>query len=318
VIDWWERSQSLPDQKTGTGTLIGTRWSHFDLYQHIIDNLSDEVDAFIRSAYNADGTAYYPELLSLKELDRLRKTTQSKIFSAFYLNDPVDIETQLVKSEYLHTYPGLCRACGKEHKLPKDGEMTKFVGCDPAVSMSKTADFSAIVSVGVDLENTVWVIGTQNGRFSTQEVIERLFSTNKDVRPAGMSVEVIGQAQMLLSQIHEQENQRNEYLPIEEIKTRAGEAKEARLRSILQTRFERGKIMVRNDMIDLLAQLSTYPSSKHDDLLDALSDAIAISYKPDTPKEEEKTPVTMQERVDWSVQHSLDDVIDDPVLGTNF
>jgi len=319
TLDWWEKSQALPDSKGGTGTLIGTRWAHFDLYQHIIDNLGDTVDTLIRSAYNQDGSPYFPELLDEQTLEHLKSTMHSKTFSSFYLNHPVDSDTQLVKSHNLHTYPGVCRACGKEHKIPSESRMTKFVGVDPAVSLERDADETAMVSIGVDTENTVWVLWSDNGKYTKQQMIDKMFAIHRDIKPDGMAVETIGQAQMLLEEIHDQEDARNYYLSgLIEVKSRDGLKKSSRLESVLQTKFERNKVIVRNDLTDLIAQLSTYPSSKHDDLLDALSDAINISFTPDGEKPQEKIPATLQERAEFVTRRFSEPQYLDPVLGDDF
>lgn len=317
VIEWWERTLSLPDPKGGTGTLIGTRWSHYDLYQHILDS-SIDMDTYIRGAYNEDGSAYYPEMLNKTVLRRIKKSQSPKVFSAFYLNDPVDTQTQLVKRDYLHTYPGICRACGKTHHAPDQSKCTTFITCDPAVSSSTKADNSAIIVTDIDGEDNWWVRLANQGRWSVQELIDRLFVLNKEFNPAGMSIEVIGLGGAILQQIHEQENTRGIYLPLKDIKSRAGQKKESRIRSTLQARFERNKVFIRNDMTDLIEEVSRYPDSKHDDLVDALADVAQIGFKPDEPESGYKPPVTMEERVNDYLDSFNDPYPFDPVLGTDF
>lgn len=50
----------------GRIVMVCTRWDMDDLVSYILENEPDEWDIFIRSSINDDGTAYYPEMLSLE------------------------------------------------------------------------------------------------------------------------------------------------------------------------------------------------------------------------------------------------------------
>ena len=279
VIDWWKRTMSLLDPD-GEGIIVGTRWSHFELYQYILDELDERVDIFIRRAYNEDGSLYFPELLSDDKLKELRQIEGSYIFSAFYLNDPVDSETSLVQRDTIHTYGSVCH-CGKNHKIPEVNELTFFTSCDPAVSQSSQADSSALVTVAVDSADNWWVVDCQSGKWTTNELIERLFLVHDKFSPQTMIIEVLGQAQALLTPIYNEEQTRKRYLPLRTIKTRAGNQKEARIRAVIEPRFTREKVFVHYSMEELMDQLVRYPRSKHDDILDAMTDIEEIYFKPD-------------------------------------
>ena len=75
------------------------------------------------------------------------------------------------------------------------------------------------------------------------------------------------------------------YLPLLEITARGDVKKEVRIRSVLQPRFERGKVYIKRDMFDLEEQIMHFPHSKRDDMLDALTDVEDISYPADTVSE---------------------------------
>ena len=61
--------------------VIGTRWDYNDLYQHIIDFESEDFNILKRSAYNEDGSLFFPEVLDEKALDKIRRRQGSYIFS---------------------------------------------------------------------------------------------------------------------------------------------------------------------------------------------------------------------------------------------
>lgn len=320
VIDWWKRTHSLLDPD-GEGIVVGTRWAFFELYQYILDELGDEVDIFIRSCYKEDGSLYFPELLGADKLEEIKRLQGSYIFSTFYLNSPIDEDSAMLKDTDLHYFDDrrdgyCCPTCGKTHKLPNRKEVSCFTMVDPAVSQKETSDFSALPTVFWDTDDNWWVVEDTHGRFSTQELIMRMFEKQNQYHNDGMSLEVIGQAQHLLYSIHQVEGKLgNPYLPLTEIKSRSGQSKESRIKSVLQPRFERGKVYLRSDMQELKDQLLRFPRAKHDDLVDALTDLAEIGFRPDEPKEENHEPVTIEERLRAKMEGVQRRTYEDDVLG---
>jgi len=280
VIDWWRRAFSLLDYD-GEMIIIGTRWSYYDLYSHIVDEFSDQTDIYIRGAYKDDGSLYFPEMLGEDKLRELRGLQGSYVFSSFYLNDPVDEDSALIKKSYLKYHDT------EENPTPKN--LNIFTLCDPAVSQTTHADYSSIVIVGVDSQNNWYVLEVRRGKWTVGELIEQLFAVYNMWKPITMTIEVIGQAQGLMTPIHDEEERRNTFLPLYEIKVRPDTRKEMRIRSVLQPRFERGKIYIKRDMIDLEEELLKFPKSKHDDMIDALSDMDEVSFSPEEVKRNEIT-----------------------------
>jgi len=274
VIDWWKKAFSLLDYD-GEMLIIGTRWSYYELYSWIQEKFGEEIDVYIRGAYKDDGKLYFPELLSEEKLTELKGLQGSYIFSSFYLNNPVDEASALIKKSQIK-YWGEGDA-----KLPVN--LNVFAVCDPAVSQAETADESSIVVVGVDTDNNWWVLEVRSGQWTTFELIEQLFAVHAQWKPITMTLEVIGQAQGIMLPIHDEEDRRKIYLPLMEITSRPQVRKEIRIRSVLQPRFERGKVFIKRDMFDLEEQIIHFPRSKRDDMIDALTDVEDIAYSAETP-----------------------------------
>ena len=274
VIDWWQRAFSLLDYD-GEMLIIGTRWSYFELYSWIRDKFAVDADIYIRGAYNDDGSLYFPELLNEAKLKELKGLQGSYVFSSFYLNNPVDEASALIKREFLKYY-----GPGEENQLPQN--LNIFAVCDPAVSQKQDADESSIIIVGVDTDNNWWILETRSGQWTTQELIENLFAVHAQWKPITMTLEVIGQAQGIMLPIHDEEDRRKVYLPLVEITVRDHIRKEIRIRSVLQPRFERGKVFIKRDMYDLEEQIIHFPRSKRDDMIDALTDVEDISFAVET------------------------------------
>jgi phage terminase large subunit-like protein len=275
VIDWWKKAFSLLDYD-GEMLIIGTRWSNYDLYSYVLDKFPDKADFYIKGARNEDKSLYFPELLSEEKLKELRGVQDSYLFSCFYLNDPVDEDSAIIKRSQLKYYGE-----GEDNRLPQN--LNFFSVCDPAVSQSESADESSIITVGVDIDNNWWVVETRGGQWTTFELIENLFAVHAQWKPITMTLEVIGQAQGIMLPIHDEEDRRKVYLPLVEITSRPQIKKEIRIRSVLQPRFERGKVFIKRDMVDLEDQLVRFPHSKRDDMVDALTDVEDIAYSADSP-----------------------------------
>jgi len=73
----------------GEMIVVGTRWSDDDSYDWITtikdDNNQPLFDTFIHSAYNDDGSAYYPERNNLASLALKKKTMSESLFSCQFL-----------------------------------------------------------------------------------------------------------------------------------------------------------------------------------------------------------------------------------------
>lgn len=274
VIDWWKRAFSLLDPD-GEMLIIGTRWSHYELYSYIIERMQNEVDIYIRGAYKPDGTLYFPELLSADKLKELKSIEGSYIFSSFYLNDPVDEDSSLIKRSQIKYY--------EEGQQPSN--LVLFAMSDPAVSQEIKSDYSCILLVGVDSMGNWWVRQTIRSKLSVGEFIGSLFEVYLENRPVSMTLEIIGQAQGLMAPIHDEEERRKVYLPLVEIKSRGTVTKEMRIRSVLQPRFERGQIFIRRDMVELEEEILKFPKGRHDDMVDALTDLEEIAFPADATTE---------------------------------
>lgn len=311
VIDWWKKSFSLLSP-TGIMLVIGTRWSYFELYYHLIKEYKDKFDFYIRGAKNKDGSFYFPEIFNQEKLDELKELHGSHIYSCFFENDPIDRDTAAFKESQVAYF-----GPGEVQKLPE--LVNTFSMCDPAVSQLKGGDDSTIVTVSIDAIGRWFVREVRRGQWTVSQLIEELFSVYRRWQPQTITLEVIGQAQVLLSPIHDEEEKRKIYLPIKTIKARNQVSKEARVRSILQPVVEQGVFFIDKNMEnkeELVNELLRFPHAEHDDIIDALSDFADISFAPNEKKEEEKPKSYFESQL--QARFKKKKVYVDPVLGEYF
>jgi len=306
VLDWWKKAFSLLDPE-GEMIIIGTRWSYYELYSHILNDssISGMVDSFIRGSYKKDGSVYFPEKFNDAKLTELKQLHGSYIFSAFYMNEPVDDEAAIISKSQIQYY---------EEGYQPSG-LNIFAMCDPAISQKDMADSSSITIVGIDSDNNWWVREVRRGKWLVSELVMQLFLVYKEWHPQAMSIETIGQAQGIMSPIWQMEGQEKIYLPLTQIKARPQVTKEMRIRSVLQPRFERGKVFIKKDMYDLEEELLKFPLCDHDDIIDSLTDLEEIGYQSDDDGDKEKEETHVSKLINKLKQQGQGLDSYDPVMG---
>ena len=241
--------------------IIGTRWSYADLYGHVIDNEDDQFSIMQRAAVLPNGDLYFPELLTEEFLDAQRKAQGSYHFSCQYMNQPVDQENAIFKKKWIKYYKEL--PCNLRH----------FMCIDPAGSLDKQADYTAIVVAGIDHLGNIYIRDAIQTRVTISNMMELIFDKvlEYDIHREGcVGLETNAMQITLKYVISEEMNKRNIYFAIKETKAGTTKSKPQRIRS-LQPYFEQGKVFLKEDHYDIIDQIIRFPRSKHDDLIDALA-----------------------------------------------
>lgn len=247
----------------GTIVVIGTRWHQDDLYAKILEE--GGWDCFIRTAYQPDGSPTFPEKFSLDHLSSLRAVKGPYEFSAQYLNNPIDESASDFKRAWLKFYEP-----ASAHPA------SLYLTVDPALSLSRDADYSGLVVAGMFADRVIRVVDAIHKRLVPSELVEEIFKLVEKWRLRRIGIETFAFQKTLKYEIQRQQRERGVFFSIDELGRRNsghGEpllSKEARIRR-LQPYFEQGLVEVRPDMQDLLDELLAFPRGRHDDLIDALS-----------------------------------------------
>jgi predicted phage terminase large subunit-like protein len=271
TIDFYKECLNLlePD---GEMILIGTRWDDKDLYGWIMDpenHVLDDFEVFIREAYqgNLDDDegfqALYPKKFTRKHLRKLREQQGPYVFSCQYMNSPIAKDDADFKAEWFHEYdPTDLR--GKP--------LNKFTAIDPAISLEKEADFTAMVTVGVDEFGFIYILNIERLKVKPKELIDKIFEINRLYHPTVMGIEDVAFQKTLQYTLSEEMSTRNEWLPIKPIRPN-NRTKDQRIRG-LQPLYANGRIL-HNSLVPNISHLEDellrFPRGKHDDVADALS-----------------------------------------------
>lgn len=254
-------------EPNGTLLAMGTRYHQDDLYAQI---LADKTfDTFVRTAYTDDRqqAVIYPERFSVESLNEIRRDSQmgSRKFSAQYLNNPIDPDNADFRKEQIKYY---------EIETRHPGSL--YMAVDPAISLSREADYSALVVAGQFQSRKIRVVDYLQKKMVPNDLVDAIFEMVKKHKLHRIGIETFAFQKTLKYDIQRQQRERNIFFSIDEIGKRRGAnaepilSKEARIRR-LQPYFEQGLIELRPDMQAMVDEILAFPRGRHDDLIDALS-----------------------------------------------
>jgi len=145
-------------------------------------------------------------------------------------------------------------------------DMNRYTFVDPAISLDKQADYSAIVTVGVDQYSNLYILDIVRERLKPDELIEEIFRTFERWHPQSIGIEEVGFQKTLRYTLKKEEEIRKRWLNIVELRP-DGRNKEQRIRG-LQPQYASGKVLHNRDLvynIYLEDELLRFPRGKHDD-----------------------------------------------------
>jgi len=257
-----------------------TTWHQYDLYNWIMDEDSkviSDFDIFVKPAYQGnwgDGIISFPEKFSWKHLEELKRQKGPSEFAAQYLLNPVPEESAIFKRHYFKEY---------EDWEIRGKHLNRFMAVDPAISEEKSADYSAIVVVGVDEFDNWYILDIFAERCGVERLIGEIFHYANKHRPIEIALEMEAYAKSLQYFMSEEMKRRGQFLPITEVRsTRVGNDKEYRIKA-LEPRYFNGFIYHNKHdpkTRDLEEQLTSFPKQRNDDIMDALAYINQIAFSP--------------------------------------
>jgi predicted phage terminase large subunit-like protein len=293
TIQFYRLCQPLLE-KNGEFIVIGTRWREDDLYGWIMDRengIIQDFDVFERQAIKNElwdqskgqyvkGDILWSEKYTLSELSEKRRKMGPWEFSAQYQNNPVPPEDADFKREWFRYY---------DTTDLRGVELNKYLLIDPAISLDKQADYTAMITVGIDHYSNVYILDIVRERMAVNEIINTIFQQYERWRPQSIGLEEVAFQRTLRYSIQKESEVRKRYLNIVELKPRA-RTKDSRIKGLVP-QYANGKVLHNSDLvfnIYLEDELLRFPKGKHDDCIDALSYFLDLVHPPvvrhDTPR----------------------------------
>lgn len=270
VIDHWKFAYSLLDPDKPM-IIIGTRWDYNDLYQHILDNERDTFNIMIRRAIQHDGSLFFPQRLTQTFLDNVKRKQGTRIFSAQYLNEPVDDETATFKRKDM---------VRKKWEDVKDRPINWYLSVDPSY-LGEYSDYAAFVVAGMDYQRDLYVRHVTRKKMTYADIIDEVFRLYTMYNPVKVIIETIGAQKSIMYEMNNEMKRRNAWLPIQEIAQRT-KSKEERIRALAPF-YEFGHAFHIKECLqldELEYEMIHFPRGKHDDVVDALSSILEVASPP--------------------------------------
>ena len=289
--------------------VVGTRYHPVDLYNDLLqmteelfdddgnkvgeDNIYEIFERPVEDRGDGTGEMLWPRSqrrdgkwfgFDIKVLAKKRGQYLDKgQFRAQYYNDPSDPDNVPIESSRFQYYERKLLKEEQGHWFYKDAKLNVFAAVDFAFSLSKKADYTAIVIVGVDSDNNIYVLDID--RFRTDRITDYFehilqLSTKWSFRKLRAEVTVAQQA--IVKQLKELIKQHGLAISVDEFRPNKYQGnKDERISATLEPRYDNLQIWhYRGGNTQTLEEELQSRNPPHDDIKDALASAIDIAVKP--------------------------------------
>jgi len=202
-------------------------------------------------------------------------------FRAQYYNDPTDPDNVPVASDKFQYYDKKHLHLESGNWYYKAHRLNIYCAVDFAFSLSKKADYTAMVVVGVDADNNIYVLDID--RFRTDRIVEyfeHILQLSNRWSFRKMRAEVTVAQMAIVKQLKELIKTHGLSISIEEYRPNKG-SKEERIAAILEPRYDNMAMWhYRGGNTQILEEELSSRNPSHDDVKDALASAVDMAVKP--------------------------------------
>ena len=242
----------------------------------------EEDDIFLwPRAIREDGKAFG---FDKRTLSRIESEYSDRVqFFAQYYNNPNDPQSnRLSRDKFQYYNPRFLRKEG-DNWFYNSNRLNIYAAVDFAYSMEKAADWTAIVVVGVDWENNVFILDID--RFKSDKAIE-YFKHIRDLHSKWnfkkIQAEITAAQKVIVESIKDFVRKDGLRLKVDEFRPSKREgSKEERIAAVLEHRYEEMDVWhFEGGWTPVLEDELILARPPHDDIKDALASAVSIAVKP--------------------------------------
>lgn len=271
IWNWYTSDVRTRLAKGGAIILVMTRWHDDDLAGRLLkkdkkrwDIINFPAIATKDEDHRLKGEALWPSMFSLEELSEIKGLSRST-WGSLYQQNPILSETQDFKQRWFKKWKDL------------PSPLRRFTLVDPAISKKKRADNSAILTIGVDVENNIYVLEYTADHLDPSELIDEVFRQAEKWNSEKVGIESVQYQRSIEHFMTLEMKRRGKYLNIICLDGKAN--KEERIRGLIPY-YKLGMVHHPFDSEVLEEELIRFPSGRHDDVLDALSMGLKIMQPP--------------------------------------
>ena len=242
--------------------ITGTIWFKTDLYYTLANSSRFDIKkykAIIKEkTENQKPKVLWPERFSYDEL--CKKRNEGRInFYMQYQNEIISPEDAIIQQEWIQYYDN----------IPQN--LRRYIGVDLSASTGEKGDYFAIVVIGIDDNNNIYVLDGIRKRATLTQQIDLIYYMSDKWDPIKIGVEANAMQKLIKDYI-----QQTTLLPIIPIKTSTDKISRV---SKISVYFETGRIFFNPKMVYLVDELLEFPRGQYDDSTDALSFSIEVAQQ---------------------------------------
>lgn len=167
------------------------------------------------------------------------------------------------------------------NSITLDAINPRYLWLDPASGKKKEAiksvrARSAIVVVGTDVLNRVYVLDAWADRVGTNEIRRKFVDMCEHWAPKIAAFEDMGQQSLLVDPIRDEAASRGISIPLAAITPTTKVDKRFRIRATIQPVYGAGRLIINEALVELINEVTSFPMSSTMDLVDALAAAIGL------------------------------------------
>lgn len=219
-----------------------------------------------------------------QELAKIRAQYQDKVqFFAQYYNNPNDPGSNRISADKFQYYDRKFLKQSDGYWYFKGNKLNVYASIDFAFSLSKKADDTAIVVIGVDSDNFIYILDISV--FKTDKISEyfsELSRLHSKWEFKKLRAEVTVAQTVIVRDLKDRMRQEGLSISIDEYRPNRSEgSKEERIAAALEHRYENKEIWhFKGGYTDVLEEQLIQARPAHDDIKDALAAAVTIAIKP--------------------------------------
>lgn len=284
--------QMTEDIFTEAGEKIGEE-NIYEIFEKPVEDRGDGTGEFLwPRSQRRDGKwfGFNMQVLAKKRGQYLDKGQ----FRAQYYNDPSDPDNVPVGSDKFQYYEQKHLRQENGYWFFRDKRLNVFAAVDFAFSLSKKADYTAIVVVGIDSDNNVYVLDID--RFRTDRIsdyFEHILHLSNKWSFRKMRAETTVAQMAIVKQLKELIKQHGLSISIEEYRPNKNQGnKQERIAAVLEPRYDNMSIWhYRGGNTQILEEELSSRNPPHDDVIDALASVVDMAVKPARSVRKEKSNV---------------------------
>lgn len=313
LMNWFKKAvMPALSRKLRQVAVLGTVLHTDSFLNNVLDG-KPGFGGWLRSRYKAlneaaDGTLYslWPGMFPVDKLKAMRDDPNDPdymgpiVFAQEMQNEPVDEESRIFKRDWIYgapERPNTYSLTAKEEQFRAENplitatpdQLTNLPGrslwikhnikqiimaVDPAISEKTTADYFAIVVIGIDHKGEIYILDVFRDRTSDIDVqVAKILELNKEWKPDKIKVEAVAYQAGLARAVQKLAAEQRQHAPVFAVKPDKDKFRRAVIHS---ANFAGNLVHVRTDhpLFDIfVAELLSFPKGEHDDMLDAFMHA---------------------------------------------